>query len=74
MSNQASSTVNCPCATRSNHREQFTHFESLVVKGKITVTEAARQMNIGITTYYRLRKAQKAQKSQGDRGDSERIL
>ena len=31
-------------------------------------------MNIGITTYYRLRKAQKAQKSQGDRGDSERIL
>lgn len=39
------------------HPEQFNYYEGLVAAGKITVTEAAKQMNIGITTYYRMRKA-----------------
>ena len=43
---------------KERHPERFAEYEERVQRGEISVTDACKEMNIGITTYYRMRKDQ----------------
>jgi len=61
QSNHPSDTPTHAERMAARHPELFEEYEEKVQSGEMTVTEAAKQMGIGITSYYRLRNQKKEQ-------------